>query len=158
MPALEDLPVEERQKLFRSRAAKRWVTKAFVARKLRALVMGVTWEKITWSRVKQQKFMAKKKREMRVLTDRIFRKNSADSWSYMIRHKLATHRILAQKVVAWERVVRRAPNHDECALSEPEVRALLAPFRPAGGWSLRVEEHLHEECQCAAACSWSFLW
>ena len=140
------------QATFRCTLHQRQVVHEFVRRKLHGLVQGLRYERITWSRIKEAKFSAIKKREMRYLLGQIDQKYSDDNWSHMARAKLASHLIVSGKYgFNWDRVPDRS-SLDYGFYNPDQVRALLAEFNYVGLRG-RARKHLETEVNAAASCS-----
>ena len=148
--------MRKRCSTFRRFSERKLIVLASVEHKLENLRYGVRWEYVTGCRFFRKDFLRIKKREMRWVRGQVRSKKSPCKHSFFVRFKCASHLVLRgrEAVVDWDTVPDRSLFN--CGiLSERDLRFLLSGVRR--GLSLRARQHLREELQTAAACSWSFF-
>ena len=157
LPEIQRKTMRQRCDLFPRRHHRRMVVRAFLQRKLKALKVGVHWERITGCRFRRTDFPAIKKREFRWVRGEFRTKRSRLKHSWFVRRKVATHFILSGCAwqVDWDNVSAH-PLFVGGLLRREDVQYLLRPFSHLP-LTRKAREHLRLECQSAASCTWSHV-
>ena len=147
-----------RREVFSTHRVRMVVVRAFVARKLRTLVKGLTFSGVAAGRVRRSEFAAVKKREMRFIRGEFSTKRSKVRSSRFVRHKLGVHLILSGKGVPLEgRLPDWGAKRDIGLLSPTDIRRLLRPLIRWADLTDRARQLLRTECQTSATCSRNLL-